>query len=1209
MKYAMLGVFLFSALIGITKVNAEQYTGQAIWPSEKIANIYIKKFREDGYIKYQQAAFIRRSEDNKFVYCLQPYVDIDNNLPYYNIERRDYATVLNMTEEQWDRISLLAYYGYGYDQNGYNHNAHKWYAVTQVLIWRVAEPKSRIVFTDTLNGTENPNLFVNEIAELEALVNNHYKRPEFNTTDLTLTLGQQVTLNDNNNVLSNFTVGSTNNVSAVINGNSLTLTGTGIGEASVNLVKKAKKYSEAPIVYYSNHSQNVFRVGYYDPIPANYNLRVVGGKIKITKVDSETNTTTAQGQATLVGAKYNVIDSSGNVVSTLTIGEDKTATTNNLPLGTYTIKEISPSTGYYLDNTEYKITVDSSETFNLTVKENVIKSHIKVNKIDSETKSCKAQGQATLVGAIYEIIDHNNNVVDTITIGEDCSATSKLLPYGKYSVKEKKSSTGYYLDTNNYTVNINDANTKSVTSIEEVIKGRIKVNKIDSETKSCKAQGQATLVGAKFNIMDHNNKVVDTITIGEDCSAISKYLPYGKYKIEETETPTGYYLNTEIFEQFISEKNDYILTVKENVIKNYISILKQYEYVNGNTTFLNAESNISFEIFYPNGEKYAEIKTDRNGYATLDIPYGVWKFHQINSNTGFEKIYDFFITVDENSELEQYYNILNNKISAYVQVVKKDIETGKVIAIPNVKFKIQNVNTKQYVSQFVGGKVFDTFTTDENGMFTTYLKLEAGNYKLIEVQSPKGYLLSDKGLEFSIGEDTEYSYTTYGAFVTVEFNNTPIKGQIEIYKNGETFKIENNTFKYENVPLKGIKFNVYADEDIKSSDGQHLYYNKGDLVAILVTDQDGYVKSDKLPLGKYYLVEVETKDGYVLDSKEYHFELTQKDNKTAIVYNTYKASNILKKGTLEFTKLDFSTNEPIPNTLMEIYTNQDELIFSGKTNKDGIIIIDKLPLGKYYIVEKEASEGYVLNTEKVYFEILENGDIVKASMTNKKITSILKITKLTEDDKLLSGVKFGVYDLEDKLIKEVISNEEGYIEIELEYGKYYFKEIATLEDYVISDEKYYFEVKNNGEIINETVINKYIKGTLEFTKLDFSTNEPIPNTLMEIYKETVDGPELIFSGLTDENGQIIIHDLLFGRYFIIEKETASPDYILNTEKMYFEIYEDGQIVKSTMVNEKVVVEVPSTDSHDYYIVEIVGSILIISGIGVIIYVLKKKKKD
>lgn len=148
--YALISILFLTIFFGITKVNAEEYIGQAIWPSEKIANIYIRKYREDGYIKYQQGAFIRRSEDNKFVYCLQPYVDIDNNLPYYKIARSDFAVYLNMTEEQWQRISLLAYYGYQYKENGYDHSAKKWYVITQVMIWRTAVPTSRIVFTDTL---------------------------------------------------------------------------------------------------------------------------------------------------------------------------------------------------------------------------------------------------------------------------------------------------------------------------------------------------------------------------------------------------------------------------------------------------------------------------------------------------------------------------------------------------------------------------------------------------------------------------------------------------------------------------------------------------------------------------------------------------------------------------------------------------------------------------------------------------------------------------------------------------------------------------------------------------------------------------------------------------------------------------------------------------------------------------------------------------
>ena len=153
-RYAMIGILFFMTILGIKTVNAETYTGQAIWPSEFISNIYVKKVKPNGYAKYQQMQFIRRSEDNKFVYCLQPYVDIDNNLPYYEVARSDYARVLNMTEEQWDRISLLAYYGYQYNENGYDHTAKKWYAITQVMIWRTTNPESNIYFTDKLNGNK-----------------------------------------------------------------------------------------------------------------------------------------------------------------------------------------------------------------------------------------------------------------------------------------------------------------------------------------------------------------------------------------------------------------------------------------------------------------------------------------------------------------------------------------------------------------------------------------------------------------------------------------------------------------------------------------------------------------------------------------------------------------------------------------------------------------------------------------------------------------------------------------------------------------------------------------------------------------------------------------------------------------------------------------------------------------------------------------------
>lgn len=645
----------------------------------------------------------------------------------------------------------------------------------------------------------------------------------------------------------------------------------------------------------------------------------------------------------------------------------------------------------------------------------------------------------------------------------------------------------------------------------------VKVLKKDSETLTNTPQGQATLKGATYGVYEkETGKQVTTITTDENGYAESgAVLSYNQYYLQEIDASTGYLVDNTRYEFDMRGKESESVEVFETVVKNYISILKQYEFVDGNTTFLNAEKGITFEIYYPNGTLFDTITTDKNGYATLNIPYGVWKFHQVNSTTGFEKIYDFYITVDYDSEHEQYYNILNNALSAYLQVFKTDTETGKTIALANTTFKILNKDTNQYVSQFVGGKVYSEFKTDEEGKFVTYLKLVAGNYKLIEVTSPKGYLLDTNGMDFTIGDDTHYAYTTYGPFITVYYKNSPIKAQIEVKKNGEVFGIEDGTFNYNGrTSLKGIKYNIYAVEDIKSSDGNYLYYNKGDLVGTITTNENGYGISKKLPLGKYKVVEVETNEEYILDTTEHFVELTEKDNKTAVVFNTLELTNVLKKATIEITKTDLVNGDVIPNTTLEVYTENDELIFTGKTDKDGKIVIDNLKLGKYYIVEKEASTGYVITDEKVFFELKANGEIVKAEMKNKPITS-----------------------------------------------------------------------------------------TVEITKIDISTSEPLPNTLIEVYN---DKDELVYSGRTNEEGKIIIEELRYGKYYFIEKE-APEGYTLNSEKMYFEVLEDGEIVKCTMQDEKIIVEVPITFKNDYLPIIMFGVSVI--GLGAVAYGITKSKKS
>lgn len=932
--YAIIGILFLSLFFGNIKVNAEEYTGQAIWPSEKIPNVFIKKYRPDGYVKYQQGAFIRRSEDNAFVYCLQPYVEINNNLPYYKIARSDYATYLNMTQEQWDRISLLAYYGYQYNENGYDHSHNRWYYITQVLIWRTAEPTSRFVFTDTLNGKDNPDKFASEIAEIENLVANHYKRPSFNT-DVKVPISKSQNFVDQNGVLSNFKVVSVENGTASINGNTLTITPTAVGQVKVKLAKNTNKFSTNPIVYFSDHSQNVMRVGNYDPVPASVEITSVGGRLKIYKVDSDTKESNAQGNASLKGAVYGIYNLNNEKVGEIITDEYGYGISDYLPdLGDFTVKEITPSKGYTLDKNRYTFTVDKDNLLaELEVYEKVIEADVKLFKTFANGSTGILKGEPNITFEIY---------------------------------------------LNNCT--------------------------------------------------------------------------------------------------------------QKNLLKS----------TTGNTCMV------------------GKITTDKKGFAEIKLPYGSYTFKQVTSTPNYEKVKDFGVVIDENSEKDIYKLISNAPIEAKIKIVKVDKETGETITRKGIKFRIKDAKTNEYVCQTITyptAQKVCVYETDSNGIIITPSTL-VGDFLLEEVEDQivEGYVWNNKTLSVHIGDGSVIILDeNYGALLLVDFANERVKGKVDIVKNGEKFVIEDGTYRYEKTLLDDVVLGLYADEDIYI--GSKKIYSKDELIKEVKT-KNGKVSIDNLELGKYYIKEISTLKDYVLDETKYSFELTFKDQYTSLIIKDITLNNYYKKGKVEITKKDLITGDAIPNTILEIYTDKDELIYTGTTNEEGKIIIDDLKVGKYYILEKEASTGYVITTEKVYFEVKDNGEIVKAEMQNKPIM-----------------------------------------------------------------------------------------GSVEITKVDISTGEVLPNTLIEVYNEK---DELVFSGRTNEEGKILIENLRYGKYYFVEKE-APEGYQINNEKMWFEILEDGKIVKSELSDEKIIVEVPNTLKNDYMPFIMLGISAL--GIGVITYGIIKKRKS
>ena len=902
LKCAFMSILFLLSIFTVQTVHAEKYTGQAIWPSEYISNIYIKKVKPNGYTKYQQARFIRRSEDNKFVYCLQPYTDIDNNLPYYDVIREDYARVLGFSEEQWERISLLAYYGYDYNQNGYDHTAQKWYVITQVMIWRTTNPESDIFFTDSLNGNRISK-FDSEIAEMERLVANHYKQPSLQS-GVVLPIGQTVELNDSNNVLNEYKITGSNNVTASINGNTLSVTANSIGEGSITFEKKATKYELPPIVYFSDHSQNVMRVGSYDPVKAKFTLKVIGGRVTPSKVDVETRTNTPQGEAKLGGAVYGIYKVDGTRIGSVTTKEDGTNTSDYLPeIGRFYLLEEQASEGYLLDSNKYYFEI-TEDNLNPTVQvfEQVIKLDFEFTKVYA---SADTQIMEPEVGIKFGIYNNKGELVKEVTT--DSQGIFRFtLPYGTYTIKQLTTTKGHEKigDFNVEVKNVGEVVQKVISNAP--ITAKLRVVKIDAETKEVIKRSNI-----KFKIFDvkNNEYVCQTITYPNKATICEWETD------SEGEFTTAYPLMT----------GTYRLEEVDQVIDGYLWNSQSHEFTIDDESNLRTDSDygIIFDTDFENQRVKGEIQIEKTGEVA-----------ELTEN-GFE------------------------------------FKTAK---LEGVKFGLYALDDIVWNGKTIYTK--DTLiiekTTDSEGKIV-FDNLYLGKYYVKEIETLDNYVLDEKQYETELVYKDQYTPTI---FYSESILNVLKTGKLEFTKTDIS----------ESKTLPNTLIEIYTEND--------------ELVFSGRTDSEGKITIDRLPKGKYYILEKEAPEGYKLNEEKMPFEIKENGE---IIKSTMKDEDIT--GTLEFTKLDFSNDNPLPNTLIEIYNAEtDELVFSGRTNEEGIITIEKIKYGKYYILEKEAPEGYELNPDRMYFEIKEDGEIVKSVMKDHQIVRVPNTEATDYKDLLISGI-------------------------------------------------------------------------------------------------------------------------------------------------------------------------------------------------------------
>jgi uncharacterized surface anchored protein len=610
----------------------------------------------------------------------------------------------------------------------------------------------------------------------------------------------------------------------------------------------------------------------------------------------------------------------------------------------------------------------------LTLKVNVKAGNIKLYKYDKETKSCNSN----LYGARYNIYDENNNIIDTMIIGDNCSSTSNYFGYGKYYLKEEIPSNGYLLDNNTYTFEINNFNTKEITVYEDIIKGRIKINKLDQDTNSCQIVGDASLLNAKYEVYDSNNNLVDEIIIKDNCIGLSKYLPYGKYLVKEITPSTGYLLDNKSYNIEIKDNDSIIeiISLEKIIMTNY----KIYKVLNNKSTgILEGEPNITFDFYLKStNQLYISKTTDNNGLLEVNLPYGTYLVRQVNTTSGYAKSDDFEIAITKEEDITKI--IADGENALRLKVIKVDSETNKPIRLSGFKFKIKNTDTNNYVCMTTN-KVICEYITNEEGIMITPLPLSVGNYSLEETDTAGNYLLNKETINFSINDNSKYiKDEIYGNILEITFKNQVVKGNINIIKYGEVSYVENNTIKYKQELLDNIEFNLYALEDIILEDGT-LKYTKDSLIKKVITNK-GYATINNLYLGKYYLVETKTNEKYTLDDNKYCFELSKIDNQTKEVNINIELINYLKKGTFELLKIDSDTKEPLSNISFNIYDDNDEIIYTGVTNEEGIISVN-LPYGKYTYKEIDTDSNYILDDDLYAFTI--DKDLVTSVIENTRI--------------------------------------------------------------------------------------------------------------------------------------------------------------------------------------------------------------------------------